>query len=59
MTKKGQMLVAQGVPVALQRHLWYTDLPLINSERSTDLTIFFLMSSTPNRHNLGLQHSLG
>ena len=44
---KGQMLVAQVVPMALQRHMWYTHLSLVNLERSNDLAILFLMSSTP------------
>ena len=41
--------------LALQRHLWYTDLTLINSKRSNDLAILFLVSSTPYIHNIGLQ----
>ena len=43
------------VVLALQRLLWYTDLTLINSERSNDLAILFLVSSIPFGHNLGLQ----
>ena len=52
---KGQMLLAQVVPMALQRHMLYTDLSLVILERSNDLAILFLMSSTPYRHNNGLQ----
>ena len=45
--------------MALQRQMWYTDLPLINLDRSNDLAILFLMPRTPCRHNLGHQQSLG